>query len=296
MKKIVLMLSCFAMSAMLYAGSPIFVDFESSSLPEGWTSTGVTFKKDNGSTRAAMSTKATITTAPINNPTQISYKHRGSGSNKILTVEKSIDNGQTWTEIGSVKVSSSSTYGSGTHAINESTTSGVLIRITCSSATIFVDDIEIAYVNLAQEPTKQASLSTSDIKGNSLTLNVEKGDGEGRLIAYQKGDACSFVPEDGVAYVGNFPKTLEDGTVLVASDNAATLSVTALQPGETYTFVAYEYKGTSDNRNYLTSSPATVKATTLTVPSITPNVSTIAFKNVKTGESKVLTLDITAKF
>ena len=296
MKKIFLTLSLLTMSVMLYAASPIFVDFDSSSLPEGWTSTGVTFKKDNGSTRAAMSTKATITTAPINNPTQIAYKHRGSGSNKTLTVEKSIDNGQTWTEIGSVKVSSSSTYGSGTHAINESTTSGVLIRITCSSATIFVDDIEIAYVNLAQEPTKQASLSTSDIKGNTLTLNVEKGNGEGRLVAYQKGDECSFVPEDGVAYVGNFPKTLEDGTVLVASDNAATLSVSGLLPGETYSFVAYEYNGVNDNRNYLTTSPATLKATTLTVPSITPEVNTIAFKNVKTGESKVLTLNITAKF
>ena len=136
MKKIFLTLSLLTMSVMLYAASPIFVDFESSSLPEGWTSMGVTFKKDNGSTRAAMGAKATMTTAPINNPTQIAYKHRGSGSNKTLTVEKSIDNGQTWTEIGSVKVSSSSTYGSATHVINESTTSGVLIRVTCSSATI----------------------------------------------------------------------------------------------------------------------------------------------------------------
>lgn len=296
MKRIFLIIPLLLLSFLTYAGTSILVDFESGSLPDGWTSNGVSLKKDNGSMRAAFASNATLITAPIDNPIQISYKHRGSGSNKTLTVEKSVDNGQTWSEIGSAKVSSSSTYGSGSHVVGESTTSGVLIRFTCSSATIFVDDIEITYVNLAQEPTKQASLSTSDITGNSLKLTMNLGDGEGHLIAYQKGTDCTFVPEDGVAYVGNFPKTLDDGTILVASDNNASLLVNGLEPGETYSFVSYEYNGGSDNRNYLTSSPATITVTTLTVPSITPALSSVAFKNVKVGESKTLSFNLSAKF
>ena len=47
-----------------------------------------------------MSSNATLLSPAIDNPTQVSYKHRGSGNNKELIVEKSTDGGSTWTEIG----------------------------------------------------------------------------------------------------------------------------------------------------------------------------------------------------
>lgn len=74
------------------AGNTIVIDFENG-IPEGWTATGISLKKDNGSMRAAMSGNATLVSASMSGVTMVEYKHRGSGNNKELVVEKSTDNG-----------------------------------------------------------------------------------------------------------------------------------------------------------------------------------------------------------
>ena len=72
-----------------------------------WKFNGVYGKSDNGSNRAAMNTNGYLISPAIDKPTSVSFVHRGSGSGKVITVYKSIDNGANWTSIGTATVSSS---------------------------------------------------------------------------------------------------------------------------------------------------------------------------------------------
>ncbi|MDP4276940.1 MAG: hypothetical protein Q8914_04825, partial [Bacteroidota bacterium] len=107
-----------------------------------WTLNGVYGKTDNGSPRACMNaTNGYLVLPAIDKPASISFNHRGSGSNKVLNVEKSLDNGLNWTAVGTATVSSSSTYGSSSMQVGEPGTKAVLIRFVCTSATIYVDNV-----------------------------------------------------------------------------------------------------------------------------------------------------------
>ena len=110
-----------------------------------WRVKGVYSKNDNGSTRATMSsTGAYLITPPLCQPGRVTFKHRASGSGKKLVVEKSIDNGSTWSQLGTATVSSSTPYGSNSYKVNsEEEDTQVLIRFTCQNATIYLDDIDI---------------------------------------------------------------------------------------------------------------------------------------------------------
>ena len=109
-----------------------------------WLTKDVYGKNDNGSKRATMSSNAYLITPVLPQPGRVSFKHRASGSGKKLKVEKSVDGGNTWTEIGTATVSSSTPYGSSSFKTNctEEDTE-VRIRFTCLSGTIYLDDIEI---------------------------------------------------------------------------------------------------------------------------------------------------------
>ena len=71
-----------------------------------WLTKDVYGKNDNGSKRATMSSNAYLITPVLPQPGRVSFKHRASGSGKKLKVEKSVDGGNTWTEIGTATVSS----------------------------------------------------------------------------------------------------------------------------------------------------------------------------------------------
>ena len=142
MKQIKNLLLCMITSllAMVAKAETVTYNFENG-LPSAWACSGVTIKKDNGSNRAAMSSGATMVTDAMPNLKLVEYKHRGSGNGKKLVVEKSIDGGATWTSIGETTVSSASAYGTASHTIGENSTPATIIRFTCMSATIYVDDI-----------------------------------------------------------------------------------------------------------------------------------------------------------
>ena len=109
-----------------------------------WKIKGVYGKKDNNSMRLTMSTNGYAITPVLDRPGSISISHRGSGNGKKLEVEKSTDGGNTWTNIGEVSVSSSSSYGTSSFNANSSEEdTEVLIRFTCMSSTIYLDDISI---------------------------------------------------------------------------------------------------------------------------------------------------------
>ena len=109
-----------------------------------WRVKGVAGKKDNNSLRAAMSTDGYIVTPPLCQPGRITFSHRASGNGKQLVAEKSTDNGATWTTLGTATVASSTPYGTSSFKCDSrEEDTQVLIRLTCKSSTIYVDDVTI---------------------------------------------------------------------------------------------------------------------------------------------------------
>ena len=109
-----------------------------------WRIKGVNAKSDNGSIRATMGGNGYLVSPVLCQPGRVSFKHRASGSGKKLLVEKSVDGGATWTELGTSTVSSSTPYGSSSFKVgSEEQDTQVLLRFTCLNATIYLDDVEI---------------------------------------------------------------------------------------------------------------------------------------------------------
>jgi hypothetical protein len=157
MKRSAILTALFMVCSLVFADS-LTEDFESGMPPQApsaettvtlssgvWRLKGVYGKSDNNSRRATMSSNgAYLITPPLCQPGRVTMKHRASGSGKKLTVEKSADGGATWTEIGTATVSSSTPYGISSFKVDSSEEdTEVLLRFTCQSATIYLDDIDI---------------------------------------------------------------------------------------------------------------------------------------------------------
>ena len=110
-----------------------------------WKIKGAYGKTDNGSLRLTMSATGSYAVTPVLcQPGNITFSHRASGSGKKLLVEKSVDGGSTWSQLGEVTVSSSTPYATSTfNAKSAEEDTEVLIRFTCQNATIYLDDISI---------------------------------------------------------------------------------------------------------------------------------------------------------
>lgn len=118
-----------------------------------WKVKGVAAKKDNNSMRAAMSAQGYLVTPVLCQPGRVSLKHRASGNGKKLVIEKSTDGGTTWIELGTATVSSSTPYGSSSFKCDsKEEDTEVLLRFTCQSATIYIDDVEITLNTVSQKP------------------------------------------------------------------------------------------------------------------------------------------------
>ncbi|MFM2291431.1 MAG: hypothetical protein RIS29_1244 [Bacteroidota bacterium] len=260
-----------------------------------WKFNGVYGKSDNGSNRAAMNTNGYLISPAIDKPTSVSFVHRGSGSGKVITVYKSIDNGANWTNIGTATVSSSSTYAQANMSVGEAGTKGVLLKFVCGSATIYIDNVTITVSTMGDEPTQQAAITASEVTGSSMKINFTKGNGAGRLLVYSKGTAVSWVPVDGTAYT-NLPKLLDTNIMAVCSGDSSSITVKGLEAGETYHFAVFEYNGTNDNSNYLSSSIGRLSQKTQEVASITVNSSAINFGAVKTATFTKRSFTLSAKY
>ena len=260
-----------------------------------WKLNGTFGKSDNGSNRLAMNTNGYAITPVLNKPTSLSFTHRGSGSGKVITVYKSIDNGANWTSIGTATVGSSSTYAHANMSVSEAGTKNVLLKFVCGSATIYIDDVTIVCSNMGDEPTTQASLTATEVTGNSMKINFTKGNGEGRLLVYSKGSAVAWTPVDATPYL-NLPKSLDTNVMGISSGNEDNVTVTGLEAGETYHFAVFEYTGSNDAINYLTSTVGRLEQKTAEVSSITVNPSTINFGAVKTGTFSKRSFTVSAKY
>lgn len=308
MRTILITLLCLLSCCMMQAQSSPFTENFDTGLPSSapgsetdatlasgiWKLKGVYGKTDNGSMRATMASGGYLITPPINKPTSVSFAHRGSGNGKVLVVEKSVDNGVSWSAIGQATVSSSSTYGTSILSAGEAGTNQVLIRFTCNSSTIYLDNVKIEQSNLTEEPTVCGSITASQVSGIGMRIDISPGNGTDRLLVYRKGSAVSFIPEDGVTYT-NLPKN-EGDQVIAYFGNGGHADISGLEAGETYYFSLFESAGDKDAINYLTSSVATCIQRTLEIPSISVSTPVISFGAVKTGTTNKRLFQVSAKY
>lgn len=138
-----------------------------------WLVKGVYVKSDNGSKRATMNNNGYLVTPTLMQPGKVTFKHRASGSGKQLVVEKSLDGGLTWTALGTATVSSSTPYGSSSFKCNsQEEDTQVLIRFTCKSATIYLDDVEITLNSVSQQPEPEPDDPTYITDGEWVPTKV----------------------------------------------------------------------------------------------------------------------------
>lgn len=260
-----------------------------------WKISGAFGKADNGSMRLAMNTNAYAITPAINKPTTISFVHRGSGSGKVITVQKSVNNGLNWTTLGTVTVGSASVYGSASINIGEPGTNNVLIKLVCSSAPIFIDNLQISSSDMGDEPTQQASITAKDISGTSATIVFGKGNGNGRLLVYAKNTASNWQPEDGTLY-SNLPKIIDNNLIAAYIGDANEYKVTGLEAGESYHFAVFEYSNDKNIPNYINNNPGRLAVNTLQIPSISISPMAINFGSVKVSTLVKRSFTVSARF
>lgn len=265
-------------------------------LPSGtWKVKNVYGYTGNGATSARMTASgASLTTPYINKPSSISFTHKASGSYKDLILQKSIDKGLHWTDIQTFK-SASGSFASASAMIREDSRDSVLIRFYCGAATIYIDDVSIVYSTMAEEPKRQASMQVLEVTGSSVRLAMQKGDGDGRLLICQQDSASAWTPVDGIAYSGNFPKTLTSSVYAIAGNDEDTVTALRLAAGKEYYFTVFEYKGSGADRNYLLPGN-TCHRQTLTVPTIHLNKTSLDFKNTLVGKSKEAVFSFSADY
>ena len=258
-----------------------------------WVINNVNGKSDNGSIRVAMKTNGYIITPSVDKPSTLTFNHRGSGSGKIITVQKSIGGGA-WVVVGTATVSSSSTYATSTFAINETGSVNVRIRFVCSSATIYIDNVKIEVSETSNEPTIQASISASSVTGSSAVINITPGNGQGRLLVRRTSADVAWSPVDGISYTaGSQP----DGNHTVAYvGTASSTTITGLEAGTTYYFAVFEYNGTDVSTNYLVTNPGKVQVITLQVPTLSISPTSLNFGNIKPSTVEKRQFTLSAKY
>ena len=118
-----------------------------------WRIKSVLGKKDSNNIRALFNANgAYLITPALNQPGRVTFNHRSSGAGKKITVEKSIDGGQTWEELGVATTSSASAYGSSSFKCTSAKEdTEVFIRFTSNSSSTYLDNVEIT-LNVASDP------------------------------------------------------------------------------------------------------------------------------------------------
>ena len=130
---------------------------------------------------------------------------------------------------------------------------------------------------LATEPTAQAnSVSFSSIATNGMTVNLSSGNGANRIVVMRESAAVDGNPADGVAYAVD--DTLGGGRV-VYNGAGSSVAMSGLSAGALYHFRVYEFNGSGDSCNYLTSTATDnpdSQRTLLHAPALNPASSSTA--------------------
>jgi hypothetical protein len=136
------------------------------------------------------------------------------------------------------------------------------------------------------EPIKAGfGLSIQSVNNNQITLNFQKGSGEKRLVIAQAGSVANSQVADGTAYLassifGN-GSSLSNGAFVVYNDTGSNLTISGLNPNQTYTFKVVEYNGNSTQTIY-----SNRRATTLTTQTLP--VAWLSFEGKQISENEVV--------
>lgn len=128
--------------------------------------------------------------------------------------------------------------------------------------------------NLAQEPTAPGRIiSVTRITQESFLVNIEKGNGERRILVMSAEKPCEL-PKDGIDYTGElfFGKGDKIGEHTYVISNQAEIQqkrflVTNLKPGTRYYMLLCEANGSGEKINYLIPDTSKFTAYKSTLPS-----------------------------
>jgi hypothetical protein len=165
---------------------------------------------------------------------------------------------------------------------------------------IISKSVTVSGVAIAAEPTAQSAITFGTVTGTSAVVNFSGGNGAYRILVAKRDTAVTWKPIDGISVSGvsaNFASAQDqsdDGDMVVYTGSGNTVTVTGLSVATTYYFAVYEFNvGTANSQNYLTASPGTGIQTTLEVPTLSADLSSISFGNMlidSTSGEKVYSL------
>lgn len=126
-------------------------------------------------------------------------------------------------------------------------------------------------------PTVQSSAMVFPGKTpTTITVRVNKGNGNRRIILARQGTAVNGYPTDQTNYTANSVfgsgSQIGTGNYVVYAGTDSIITVTGLQNSTNYHFAAFEYNGNNGSQKYLQSSPAVGNTTTFGPP---PSVSAL---------------------
>lgn len=127
-----------------------------------------------------------------------------------------------------------------------------------------------------------ASISFSNIIGNSMQVTVSPGNGQNRIILVKQGSPVDAIPVNLSQYFSNstygLGSQIGTGNYAILANSQSSVTLSGLQPNTIYHFASFEFNG-STGPVYNIVSPATGNATTLPRPTI-PS-SGLSFSNIE---------------
>lgn len=145
--------------------------------------------------------------------------------------------------------------------------------------------VTVGGIAIAAEPSTQSAITFGTVTGTSAVVNFSGGDGAYRILVARTDTVVSWAPIDGITVNGvnaafTSAQDQNDGNVVVYAGNGNTVTVTGLSVATKYYFAVYEYNGNVTNsQNYLVVSPGTGNLTTLAVPMLSVDPSSLVFGN-----------------
>lgn len=140
---------------------------------------------------------------------------------------------------------------------------------------------------IVASPSNASSLSFTNVSTDSLVVNINPGNGSGRIVVARKQQAVSVLPKDQVQYsshsVFGTGSDLGQSSYVVYKGAGSSFTIKGLLPNTKYYFAVHEYNGIADSVNYLTSTYGTGSQFTKALAGITGNASFC------TGDSTQLT-------
>jgi hypothetical protein len=123
------------------------------------------------------------------------------------------------------------------------------------------------FASTTSEPTANpSSVSFENISGSNMTVRIDKGDGQRRLVLVKEGSAVDAYPSDNTSYTSDLSfesgAQIGTGNYVVYNGSDSVITINGLTPGTNYHVGVVELNGEPGSENYRTSDPQTGSVTT----------------------------------